>query len=194
MNRTIKNLTKAFIGESMARNRYSFYAKTAVKEGYEQAGEIFLVTADNEREHAKWLFRLIQELKKKAGEPLEEIKVEADAPTTLGATTENLKAAIAGEHYENTEMYPEYAETAQKEGFPEIAGRLRAISRAEEHHEERFKKLLEQIENSTVFKKAEPVEWVCRKCGYVHKGEEPPLRCPSCDHETKHFERKCETY
>jgi rubrerythrin len=194
MNETIKNLTKAFIGESMARNRYSFYSKIAIKEGYQQIGELFLVTADNEREHAKWLFRLIQELKKKAGEPMEEINVEANAPTILGTTIDNLKAAIAGEHYENTEMYPSFADTADEEGFPHIAQRLRAISKAEEHHEERYKKLLAEVEAKTVFKKPEPVTWVCRKCGYTHEGEQPPIKCPSCDHESEYFELKCEKY
>ena len=194
MKNTIENLTKAFIGESQARNRYSFYAKIAQKEGFEQIAEIFLITADNEREHAKWLFRLINELKKKSGETLDEIKVEAAAPTTLGSTAENLKAAIAGENYEYTKMYPEFADVAEKEGFPEIAERLRAIAKAEEHHEWRYKKLLKEVEGSTVFKKNEKVYWVCRKCGYVHEGEEPPEKCPSCSHPKNYFERKCEEY
>jgi len=146
MNETIKNLTRAFIGESQARNRYSFYAKIADKEGFKQIAEIFLITAENEREHAKWLFRLINDLKKKSGEEINEIKVEASAPTTLGDTKENLKSAIAGENYENTSMYPEFADTAEKEGFPEIAKRLRAIAKAEEHHEERYKKLLKETQ------------------------------------------------
>ncbi|MDH4028491.1 MAG: rubrerythrin family protein, partial [Nitrospirota bacterium] len=121
MNETIKNLTKAFIGESQARNRYTFYAKIALNEGYDQISELFLLTADNEREHAKWLFRLINALKKKSGENLDEIIVEAAAPTTLSNTIDNLKSAIAGEHYENTEMYPAFAAVAEKEGFPDIA-------------------------------------------------------------------------
>ncbi|RMG74407.1 MAG: rubrerythrin family protein, partial [Nitrospirae bacterium] len=130
MRRTVENLSKAFIGESQARNRYTFYAKIAQKEGYDQIAEIFLITADNEREHAKWLLRLINNLKEKSNEALDEIKVEAVTPTTLGNTIENLKAAIAGEHYENTTMYPDFARIAEEEGFPEIAQRLRAISRA----------------------------------------------------------------
>lgn len=194
MKETIENLTKAFIGESQARNRYTFYAKIAKKEGYEQISEIFLVTADNEREHAKWLFRLINELKKKSDEGLDEIKVEAVAPTILGNTIENLKSAIAGEHYEYTEMYPEFADIAKEEGFSEIADRLKAIAKAEEHHEERYKKLLRNVEGKTVFKKDERVKWVCRKCGYVHKGEEPPEKCPSCDHPSNYFQIKCEEY
>jgi len=191
---TIKNLTKAFIGESQARNRYTFYAKIAKKEGFEQISEIFLLTAENEREHAKWLFRLINELKKKSGEDMDEIVVEAAAPTTLGDTAENLKAAIAGENYENTKMYPEFADVAEKEGFTEIAKRLRAITIAEKHHEERYKKLLKEVEGKTFFKKDKKVYWVCRKCGYIHEGEEPPEVCPSCSHPKSYFELKCEEY
>lgn len=194
MKNTIQNLTKAFIGESQARNRYTFYAKIAQKEGFEQLAEIFLTTADNEREHAKWLFRLINELKQKSDENYEEITVEAAAPTVLGTTVDNLKAAIAGEHYENSQMYPEFADTAEKEGFPEIAERLRSIAKAESHHEERYGKLLKEVENNSVFKKEQRVYWICRKCGYIHEGEEPPEKCPSCDHEAKYFEIKCEEY
>ncbi len=194
MDETIKNLAKAFIGESQARNRYTLYSKIAQKEGFEQIAEIFLTTADNEREHAKWLFRLINELKKKNNEKLDQIDVEASVPTTLGITAENLKAAIAGEHYENTEMYPGFADTAEKEGLKEIAKRIRSISKAEEHHEERYAKLLAEVEGKTVFKKNEKVSWVCRKCGYVHEGEHPPEKCPSCDHEATYFELKCEEY
>ena len=179
MKNTIQNLTKAFIGESQARNRYTFYAKIAQKEGYEQIADIFLITADNEREHAKWLFRLIAEVKQRSGEDLEEIMVEAAAPTALSTTVENLKAAIAGEHYEQTQMYPEFAETAEKEGFPEIAERLRAIAKAEVHHEERYRKLLEQVENQSVFKKRQKRSWVCRKCGYVNEGLEHKEKCKS---------------
>jgi len=191
---TIENLVKAFIGESQARNRYTFYAKIAKKEGFEQIAEIFLVTAENEKEHASNLFKLINELKKKSGEKLDEIKVDAVAPTVLGSTAENLKAAIAGEHYEYTEMYPEFADVAEKEGFPEIAKRLRAIAKAEQHHEERYKKLLTQVEAGTVFKKEKEVWWVCRECGYVHYGKEPPEECPSCSHSRSYFQLKCEEY
>ncbi len=193
MKETIENLAKAFIGESMARNRYSFYAKIAKKEGYEQIAEVFEVTADNEREHAKWLFRLLNELLKKSGEEVD-LRVESPVPVVLGSTAENLKAAIAGENYEYTKMYPEFADVAEREGFPEIAARLRAIARAEQHHEERYKKLLEQVEAGTVFKKEKKVYWVCRKCGYVHEGEEPPEACPSCGHPKAYFQLKCEEY
>ena len=194
MIKTIENLAKAFIGESQARNRYTFYAKIARQEGYEQIADIFLTTADNEKEHAKWVFRLIQELKSKSSENLEEIKVEASTPTVFGTTSENLKAAIDGEHYENTVMYPEFAEVAQKEGLPEIARRLRAISKAEEHHEERYTKLLKEVKAGTVFKKSEKVYWVCRECGYVSFGTEPPEKCPSCDHARSYYQIKCEEY
>ncbi len=194
MKSTIENLAKAFIGESQARNRYTFYAKVARNEGYEQIAEIFLITAENEKEHAGWLFRSINELKKKSNENLDEIKVEAVAPTILGNTVENLKSAIAGENHEYTSMYPEFADVAGKEGFPEIAERLRAIARAEEHHEERYKKLLKVVEAGTVFKKEKEVWWVCRECGYVHFGTQPPERCPSCDHERSFYQIKCEEY
>lgn len=194
MKETIQNLVKAFIGESQARNRYTFYAKIAKKEGFEQIAEIFLITADNEKEHAKRLFEHIQELKKKSNENLDEINVEAAAPTIYGTTTENLKAAIAGENYEHEKMYPEFAEVAEKEGLPKIAKRLKSIAIAEKHHEERYKKLLKEVEAGTVFKKDKPVQWVCRECGYVHTGKEPPEKCPSCDHERSFYQIKCEEY
>lgn len=189
MSETLKNLTKAFIGESQARNRYTFYAKIAKKEGYEQIAEIFLITADNEKEHAKRLFEHIQELKKD-----EAINIEATAPLNYGNTIENLKAAIAGEHFESTEMYPEFAKKAEEEGHEKITQRLKAIAQAEVHHEERYKKLLEQLENKTIFKKDKETEWECRECGYTHKSTEPPAKCPSCDHEKSYFQLKCEVY
>ena len=194
MKNTIENLVKAFIGESQARNRYTFYAKIAKNEGFEQIAEIFLITAENEKEHASNLFKLINRLKKKTNEKLDEIEVEAVAPTVFSSTAENLKAAIAGENYEYTKMYPEFADVAEKEGFPEIATRLRAIAKAEEHHEERYKKLLKEVEAGTFFKKEKEVWWVCRECGYVHFGEEPPEKCPSCDHPRSYFQLKFEGY
>ncbi|MGC9516727.1 MAG: rubrerythrin [Methanomicrobiales archaeon] len=187
MKKTIENLTKAFIGESQARNRYTMYSKIAKKEGYVQLSEIFLETADNEREHAKWLFRLINQLKEETDEDLEELTVEALAPTTLGNTVENLKSAIAGEYYENTEMYPDFADVAQSEGYDDIAERLRSIAQAEVHHEDRYRKILKEVEAGTVFKKDKPVKWACIKCGYTRIGEEPPEECPSCDHPAKYF-------
>ena len=134
MKETIKNLVKAFIGESQARNRYTFYAKIAKNEGYEQISEIFTMTADNEREHASWLFKMINELKQETNENIDEITVEANAITILGSTIDNLKSAIAGEEYEYNSMYPEYANIADKEGYSAIAIRLRAIAVAEKHH------------------------------------------------------------
>ncbi len=194
MKNTIQNLAKAFVGESQARNRYAIYSKIAKKEGLEQIAEIFLLTAENEREHAKWLFRLINELKKKSAENLDEVKIEVGVPTTLGDTAENLKAAIAGENFEQTQMYPEFANMAEKEGLTEIAKRLRAIAIAEKHHEGRFRKLLAEVEGSSVFKKEKKVYWVCRKCGYISESEEAPEKCPSCDHPQSYFEVRCEEY
>ena len=153
---TLKNLIKAFIGESQARNRYSFYAKVARKEGFEQIAGIFLMTAENEKEHAKSLFELINKIK----ENNEPINVETTAPTVLGSTAENLRSAIEGEHYENTTMYPGFADVAEKEGFHDIAVRLRAIAIAEKHHEERYRKLLKEVEANTVFSKEKKVYWV----------------------------------
>lgn len=194
MQRTIKNLAMAFVGESQARNRYTMYAKVAKKEGFEQVAELFLLTADNEREHAKWLFRMINDLKQKSGDDLACIKVEAEVPTVLGSTTENLKASIAGENHETVSMYPGFADVADEEGLSEVASRLRAIGQSEKHHENRFKKLLKEVEAKAVFKKEKAVYWVCRKCGYLHEGTEPPEECPSCSHPSNYFEVQCETY
>ncbi|NOQ67885.1 rubrerythrin family protein, partial [Patescibacteria group bacterium] len=147
-----------------------------------------------EREHASQLFKLIDKLKKESGENLSEIKVEAETPTAFGDTAENLKAAIAGENFEQTKMYPEFADTAEEEGFTEIAVQIRAIAIAEKHHEERFRKLLKEVEGNTVFKKEKKVYWVCRKCGYVSEANEAPEKCPSCGHSQSYFEMKCEEY
>lgn len=194
MKSTIQNLAKAFIGESQARNRYTFYAKAAKQEGFEQIAEIFLITADNEREHATWVFRMINDLKKKSKENLDSIKVEADAPTILGTTAQNLKAAIDGENYETTKMYPEFAAMAEKEGLSDIAKRLHALAVVESHHRERFSKLLKEVDAGTVFKKSKDVWWVCRECGYVHFGKEPPEVCPSCNHSKAFYQVNCEEY
>ncbi|MCF7836820.1 rubrerythrin family protein [Candidatus Gracilibacteria bacterium] len=194
MNQTIQNLAAAFIGESQARNRYSIYAKIAKKEGFEQISEIFEMTAMQEAEHAKWIFRMIQDLKKKSEEDLSEVKIEAGVPTIIGKTAENLMAAIVGENHEHSEMYPEFAKVAREEGFPEIAERLKAIASAEAHHEERYKKLLVEVENNSIHAKQEEVEWVCRKCGHIHRGKTPPEKCPSCGHPPAYFQIKCETF
>ncbi len=189
-NKTTKNLAKAFIGESQARNRYTFYASVAKKEGYEKIAEIFNITADQEKQHAKWLMRHLQELK---GD-MNEVEVEAAAPLVFGSTEENLKAAIEGENYEHSDMYPEFAKVAEEEGYKEIADRLRAIAKAEEHHEERYSKLLEKLRENSLFKKEKEVWWVCRECGYHLLSEEPPEKCPSCDHPKGFYELKCEEY
>ncbi|MFA6410199.1 MAG: rubrerythrin family protein [Candidatus Buchananbacteria bacterium] len=190
MQKTLENLAKAFIGESQARNRYTFYASVARKEGFEQIAEIFQITADNEKEHAKRIFEEIQKIKGEAAE----IIVQAPTPTVLGTTAQNLQAAINGENYEYTKMYPEFADQADKDNLPLVANRLRAIAKAEEHHEERYKKLLAQVAAGTVFKKGEKVWWVCRECGYVHFGTEAPKECPSCNHPTAFYQIKCEEY
>lgn len=193
MEKTLQNLTKAFIGESQARNRYSFYAKVAKKEGYEQIAEIFLETAEQEKEHAKRLFEHIQELKKelKNNGP---IKVEAEASTVYGTTEENLQAAIEGEEYEYETMYPEFAKIAEEENLDKIAMRLKSIAIAEKHHKERYEKLLEKVKTGSIHKKEEVTEWVCMECGYTHKGKSPPEKCPSCDHDKSYFKVKCENY
>lgn len=191
MNQTIQNLTKAFIGESQARNRYSFYASVAKKEGYEKIAETFNITAEQEKQHAKWLLRMINQIKE---QDLNEIKVEAEAPLVFGNTIENLESAVSGENYEHTKMYPEFAQTALEEGYPEIAQRLEAIAKAEEHHEERYTKILKQLKEGTLFKKEDKVWWVCRECGYHFLQNEPPEICPSCDHPKSYYELKCEEY
>jgi rubrerythrin len=193
MKKTLENLSKAFIGESQARNRYTLYSKIAKNEGYVQISDIFLITADNEREHAKWLFRMIQNLKKEFGD-VDAVTVEAEAPLVMTTTPENIKAAIAGEHYENSEMYPGFADVADAEGLDDVAVRLRAIGKAEEHHESRYKKLLDIVESGTVLEKDHEVKWVCTKCGYVHTAAKPPLKCPACDHASKYYEILCEEY
>lgn len=189
MKKTIINLAKAFVGESQARNRYTNYAKIAKKEGFEQISENFSLTADQETEHAKWLMRMINELKGEDKE-LDNLKVDTDVPTILGGTKENLKAAIAGETYEFNSMYPEFADTAEEEGLDRIANRLRAIAEAESNHESRFKKFLDDLEAGKVFEKDEEVTWQCRKCGYRHTGKKAIEECPSCGHPQAYFEVK----
>jgi rubrerythrin len=169
------------------------YSKIAKNEGYVQISDIFLIIADNEREHAKWLFRMIQNLKKEFGD-VDAVTVEAEAPLVMATTPENIKAAIAGEHYENSEMYPGFADVADAEGLDDVAVRLRAIGKAEEHHESRYKKLLDIVESGTVLEKDHEVKWVCTKCGYVHTAAKPPLKCPACDHASKYYEILCEEY
>lgn len=189
MKETLKNLAMAFVGECQARNRYTFYASIARKEGFEIVGQVFQETADQEKEHAKRIFEAIQKLKK-----TDSLKIETEVSLVLGTTIENLRSAVAGENYEYTQMYPSFADKAEEEGLIEVAERLRAIKKAEEHHEERYKKLLKQLEEKTIFKKDKVVEWTCMECGYVHKGKEPPKKCPSCDHAQSFYKLKCEEY
>jgi rubrerythrin len=181
--RTERNLLTAFAGESQARNRYTFFASQAKKEGYEQIAAIFLETADQEKEHAKRLFKFLE-----GGE----VEITAAFPAgVIGDTLANLKSAAAGENYEHTAMYPEFARIAEEEGFPQIAAVLRAIARAEQGHEERYLRLMANLEQGKVFRRDEPVVWRCRNCGYLHEGTEPPAVCPSCDHPKAYFEVRC---
>jgi len=191
--KTIENLGTAFIGESMARNRYTMYAGIARKEGYQQIADIFLATAANEVEHAEWNMRMLNAVIEKTGSKHEPMAT-SEVPHVMKTTVENLAAAMAGEHYENTKMYPDFANVAQKEGFLDVAARLRAIGSVEGHHESRYRKLMEQIKNGTTFKKSEKVQWVCIKCGYVHEGTTPPLKCPSCDHDESYYMLWCEEF
>lgn len=184
--KTENNLLRAFAGESQARNRYTFFASQAKKEGYEQISAIFLETADNEKEHAKREFKFLE-----GGE----VEITAAFPAgAIGNTKENLKEAAAGENYEHTQMYPEFARLAEEEGFPEIAAVFRAIAVVEKQHEKRYLSLLENIEKDRVFKRESDVKWKCRNCGYIHEGTEPPEKCPSCDHPRAYFELLCECY
>ncbi len=184
---TEKNLLKAFAGESQARNRYTYAAGVARKEGYKQIEALFTETADNEREHAKRFFKFLE-----SGEGLE---ITAAYPAgKMGTTLENLKAAAAGEHEEWSELYPAFAEVAKKEGFAEVAAAFLMIAKVEKEHEDRYNKLAENVDQGKVFKKDAPVRWKCRNCGYVHEGPEAPEKCPACLHPQAHFEIKEETY
>ena len=179
--RTEKNILTAFAGESQARNRYTYYATKARTEGYVQMADIFEETANQEREHAKRLYKLLE-----GGE----VEISAAFPAgVFGApTATNLKAAAAGEHYEHTEMYPGFAVIAREEGFPQIADIFMAIAVAEKQHEKRYLDLLANIENERVFHRDAAVVWRCRNCGYLHEGTDAPDKCPACDHAKAHFE------
>ncbi|EMS79024.1 MULTISPECIES: rubrerythrin [Desulfotignum] len=177
---TEKNLLTAFSGESQARNRYTYFASAAKKEGYVQISDIFTETANQEKEHAKRLFKFLE-----GGE----VEIAAAFPAgVIGTTLENLYAAAEGEAYEWNEMYPEFAATARKEGFDAIAAVFEAIAVAEKQHDKRYKDLAANIEAGKVFKKDTPVTWRCRNCGYLHEGAEAPDMCPACAHEKAHFE------
>lgn len=189
---TLANLMKAFAGESQARNRYTFYASVAGKENLKQIEALFLETADNEREHAERFFNLMVEGLK--GELPAPVDVNATYPVALGTTVDNLKAAASGENEEWTQLYPAFAETAAKEGFPEVAAAFRAIARAEEAHEKRYNKLMQNLESGMVFKKNGKFFWKCRNCGYIHEGTEAPKACPACLHPQGYFELSVENY
>lgn len=183
---TEKNLLAAFAGESQARNRYTYFASEAKKEGLEQISAIFLDTADNEKEHAKRFFKFLQ-----GGM----VEITASYPAgVIGNTAENLKEAADGEKMEWGTLYPKFAEVAKKEGFPEIAAAFTAISKAEMAHEKRYRALLENVEKGRVFKRDKPVKWRCRNCGYIHEGTEPPEVCPACLHPRAYYELLAENY
>ena len=185
-SRTEQNLMAAFAGESQARNKYDFYASKAKKEGFEQIAAIFMETAEQEREHAKRMFKHLE-----GGM----VEINACYPAgMIGTTAENLKAAAEGEHEEWSLDYPKFAEIAAEEGFPAIAVMYRNIATAEKGHEERYLALLKNVENGTVFKKTEPVTWQCRNCGFVYNGTAAPEMCPACLHPQAHFEVKKNNY
>jgi rubrerythrin len=170
MSKTEENLKTAFAGESQARNMYTYFAKVARKEGYHYIAKIFEETAINEMRHAKDEFALLG---------------------GIGDTVSNLKDAIAGEHYETTTMYPEFAAAAKEEGNKEAAILFNMIARVEAEHRDRYKKLLEMVENGTVYKREEPIRWKCAVCGYIHEGSEPPAKCPCCKHPREYYEPEC---
>lgn len=185
-SQTEKNLLAAFAGESQARNRYTFFASVARKEGYEQIASIFHETADNEKEHAELFFKHL-----KGG--IVEIKAAYPAGA-IQSTSENLKEAAEGEKLEWGTLYPDFAEVAEKEGFREAASTFRMVAKVEKNHERRYRKLLENVEQGKVFKKDKPIKWKCRNCGYVHEGNEAPVACPVCAHARSYFEVWCENY
>lgn len=183
---TEKNLLTAFAGESQARNRYAFFASKAKKEGYEQISGIFHETAENEKEHAKRLFKFLE------GGTAE---ISASFPAgVIGETKDNLKGSAEGENHEYTTMYPEFAKIAEEEGFSDVASAMRSIANAEKQHEKRYLGLLDNLNNNTVFMKDEIVKWRCRNCGYIHEGNEAPEECPACAHARSYFELLAENW
>lgn len=183
---TEKNLMHSFAGESQARMRYTYFASVAKKEGYEQIAAIFTETADQEKEHAKRMFKYLE-----GGM----VEITASFPAgVISNTMENLQEAAAGEHEEWAIDYPHFADVAQEEGFPAIAAMYRSIARAEKGHEERYLTLLKNIQNGTVFAKDEEVLWQCRNCGYIHSGKQAPELCPACLHPQAHFEIMKDNY
>jgi rubrerythrin len=185
-SQTEKNLLTAFAGESQARNRYTYFSSAARKEGYIQIADIFEETANQEKEHAKRLFKVLE-----GGE----VEIQAAFPAgVIGSTAESLRAAAGGEHHEWEEMYPSFAATARQEGFEQIGAVFEAIAVAEKQHEKRYLGLLSNVENGTVFRKEEPAVWRCRNCGYLHTGEEAPLACLACAHPQAYFELLAENW
>jgi rubrerythrin len=183
---TEKNLLKAFAGESQARNRYTYFASVAQKEGFRQIEAFFLETADNEKEHAEIFFKYLE-----GGD----LKIQANFPAgKIGTTEENLLEAAEGEKMEWGTLYPEFEETAREEGFQDIADSFKEISEVEEKHERRYRKLLENVKKRSVFKKESIVKWKCRNCGYVHEGDEAPAVCPACKHKREYYEVWMENY
>jgi rubrerythrin len=181
--KTAENLMKAFAGESQARNRYTYYASVAKKEGYVQISNLFTETADNEKEHAKRFFKFLNE-----SLDGEMVDITAAYPVGLGDTKANLLGAANGENEEWSDLYPEFAKVADEEGFPAVAVAFRKIAEVEKHHEARYRKLLENLENGTIFKKETEVLWKCNNCGYIHTGAEAPQVCPACIHPQGYFE------
>ena len=185
-SKTEKNLLKAFAGESQARNRYTYFASIAKKEGYRQIEAIFQETADNEKEHAEIFFKHLE-----GGS----VEIQASYPAgKIGITKENLLAAAEGEKLEWSSLYPEFEKVAKEEGFNEVANSFKEIAKVEIEHEKRYRKLLENVNNEKVFKKDKPIKWKCRNCGYVHEGTNAPDECPSCKHKKEYFEVWTENY
>jgi rubrerythrin len=185
-SQTEKNLLAAFAGESQARNRYTYFSGVAKKAGYEQIAAIFLETADNEKEHAKRFFKFLE-----GGE----VTITAGYPAgVIGDTAANLLASADGEKFEWTTLYKSFAEVADKEGFKEVADTFRHIAAVEVEHEKRYRKLLENVKGSKIFKKDAPVKWKCRNCGYVHEGANAPDKCPACLHPQAYYEVVAENY
>ena len=183
---TEKNLLKAFAGESQARNRYTYAAKVAREAGFKQIAQIFEETAANEQEHAKVFFKFLE-----GGM----VEITAAYPAgVIGDTAANLEAAANGEHEEWTELYPAFAETAKKEGFPLVAAAYTMIARVEKEHEARYRKLAERLEKDALWKREKPVRWKCTNCGYVHEGPEAPEKCPACQHPKGYFEEKADNF
>ena len=184
--KTEKSLLAAFAGESQARNRYTYFVSQAKKEGYEHIAALFQETADNEKEHAKVFFKYLQ-----GGD----IEIVASYPAgIIGTTEQNLLAAAEGEKMEWGTLYPDFAETAEKEGFPEIALSFKNIAKVELYHERRYRKLLENVKKKMIFKKEKVVKWKCENCGYVHEGTEAPKMCPACNHPQSYYELWVENY